>query len=278
MLIIFKNFKLQLFFLICFSVCIGFVDYEIFRSLGHENIHEEFRSVIFLILLKLVFSGILVYGYCSLGINLELYLKELTFKMDHNDNSLNFFTFVTQNVASNYYIALVRIICELSIVSLFLILVLHSVKISFNPMTLTAIFFIGILFGAYLKIGKSLRLKAATAQNNMIKKCSPLIDLMSQIKNINSTMYALGLIKEFCHDYKKYNSLSLFIAQLPKVIIDVGIVIILLYALRSDFSIASVGILGLRLFTSTNSIINQIPQVLHYRPYLKDLIVLGLEK
>lgn len=257
---------------------VAYVDFLIFRSLEDFNSNVDVNRILILAIIKLIFTASLLYGYSFLQIKLEMHLKNLVIDLHESSNAVNYYTFVSQNLAFNYYSSISRTICECFILFIFFSLILYGgnflISFKFIFFAICGIF----LFALYLSFISILRKKAAQAQDDMVDKTLPIIKLRQQIKNNHSLEYARILIRDYGEAYAYNNTFAIFLSQLPRNIMDAIIILTLVMLMLDGVNFASISVVGLRAFSSVNVIINQIPIILHFRPYLADLRRIGVEK
>lgn len=278
MKILINHFKFYTIILMVLAGTVAYIDFLIFKSIEISVNRIDIISIMQLVAAKLILTTSLLYGYSFIQLRLEMFLKYLVVDLHQDSNAVNYFTFVSQNLAFNYYSSAIRTLCELFILLIFFTLIIYE-----GNFVISGKFFLfasigSALFVIYLYLISKIRRKAAKSQDFMVDKTLPIIKLQQQIKNNRSLEYAKTLIKGYCADYLHNNTLALFLSQLPRNIMDVFIILTLVLFMLDGVNLLSVSVVGLRAFSSVNVIMNQIPIILHFRPYLADLRRIGLEK
>lgn len=278
MKIVFRYFKFTFFLILFLGIILSYVDYQLFLFFQEPDILVNINFIMLMLILKLSSSLSLTYFYCKLQILIELKLKEISFQFRKIENEVNYFSFISQNLAFNYYTAIVRVFSELVILIFFSFLIFSADTVILSNQSILWLFLGSLIFLCYLYLSKYLRKSAAWAQNLMVEDSLPLLKVRDQIRNNNGIEFAQMLIAGYASKYKKFNTLAVFSAQIPRSVIDAIIILSMLLIVQDGINIFSLSIAGLRIYTSANAIINQIPLILHYRPYLQPLIEEGFEK
>ena len=265
---ILSNFYLKILIIVFFSICAAYVDFSIFIEFDDNGGSFDILYLTYLAILKFICAILTVLAYCVLAISIELKLKSHALSAPTSGDEVNFFSFISQQLAFNYYTAIVRLLSEIVILTLFLSLIFSSKTIHVNVNDVSLFLVFCVVFALYLYFTKFIRQRAAEAQNKMISDTLPLLEIKQQLLNNDLQSGVNAQLNKYLLPYKLFNTSALFLSQIPRGILDLAIIFIFILGTSDSMNIYSLGVLGLRAFTSFNNIVNQIPLILHWHPYV----------